>query len=209
MANIVRDRRGQSLIEVLIGLVIGALMIGAVAAIIAPVLRIDTQTSRAQVAAALGKELLDNVQVWSEANWHNIDGLLVTTTTLNAYYFSATNPSFVSSTGSESITVGSSTYARYFYLSAVFRDDEGKISAAGGYFDPSTKLVTVVYSWQPANSTSSLSKYLFRSKNNFLLQTNWTRGGQAGPFITPNNSFYATSGVDVTSSTGSIILQGF
>lgn len=203
-----RDRRGQSLIEVLIGLVIGAIMVGAVAAIIAPVLRIDTQTSRAQIAAALGKELLDNVQVWSEANWHNIDRLLMGAT--STYSFSTTSPAFASSTGAQSVIVGSSTYSRYFYLNNVYRDTVGQISSVGTLLDPSTRLVTVVYAWQPASSTGALSKYIVRSKNNFFLQTNWAGGsGVAGPVTSTANRFASSSNVNVTTSTGSIILQGF
>lgn len=219
-------RAGQSLIEVLVGIVIGAVMVGAVAAIISPVLQLDTQTTRAQVASALGKELMDNVTVWAEANWHNIDTLA--TSSLYTYYLSTSTPTFTSSTGIEAVTVGSTTYGRYFFLEDVWReadcafnpDDtciivESSTSTNGlpvnsVAIDPSMRKVTVVYIWPPASSTNSIVGYLARSKNNFYLQTNWAGGsGFSGPTTNIVDRFSASVNVNVTTSTGSIILNGF
>lgn len=214
--------RGQSLIEVLVGIVIGAVMVGAVAAIISPILQIDTQTTRAQVASALGKELMDNVSVWAEANWHNIDTL--STSSLFKYYLSTSTPTFSSSTGIEAVTVGSTTYGRYFFLTDVWRtvDCAADPSAAciitsassgigtGIMIDPSMRKVTVVYTWPLASSSNALVGYLARTKNNFYLQTNWAGGGGfTGTTTNIIDRFSASTNVNVTSSTGSIILNGF
>ena len=206
--------RGQSLIEVLIAVTVGVLMIGVVITFIAPVLRSDTHTSRAQTAASLSKELLDNVRVLSEANWHNIDVLTVGSS--SRYYIATTTP-FSVAAGTENLTVGTTTYSRYFYVEDVKRDapgypSGGNISLSGTFNDPSTKKVTVVYAWPPA-STSSISQYLTRSQNRFFIQTDWSGGpGAEGPVTSTGSRFSISSlspGIDYTSSTGSIIIQGF
>ncbi|MBI2033996.1 MAG: hypothetical protein HYT13_02775 [Candidatus Liptonbacteria bacterium] len=206
--------RGQSLIEVLIAVTVGVLMIGVVITFIAPVLRSDTHTSRAQTAASLSKELLDNVRVISEANWHNIDGL--TFGSSSRYYIATTTP-FSVVIGTESVSVGTTTYKRYFYIDNVCRDSSDRVTVVQSCIspnknDPSTKKVTVVYTWPPA-STSSISQYLTRSQNRFFIQTDWSGGpGSEGP-VTSTGSRFSTSSlsprIDYTSSTGSIIIQGF
>lgn len=194
---------GQSLIEVLIGLVVGALMVGAVVAIISPVLQIDTQTSRAQIGGALAKELLDSVEVWAESNWHNVDALA--TTSVNAYYLTTSTAGFSSSTGAQNVIVASATYSRYFYLDDVWRESGAIVNATSALSvpDPSTKLITVVYRWPPS-STASVSAYLTRSRNNFFLQTDWS-GGRGS---STRNQFETSSRVTAT-GTGSIVIQGF
>lgn len=203
--------RGQSLIEVLIAVTVGVLMIGVVITFIAPVLRSDTHTSRAQTAASLSKELLDNVRVLSEANWHNVDGLTVGSS--SPHYLTTSTSPFLVLDGIESVSVGTTTYKRYFYVENVNRDASigGKISSSG-FNDPSTKKVTVVYAWPPA-STSSISQYLTRSQNRFFIQTDWSGGpGAEGP-VTSTGSRFSTSSqppneIDYTSSTGSIFIKG-
>src|SRR3989338_6620122 len=127
-------RGGQSLIEVLIALLVGAIMIGAGAAIIAPVLRSNTQTLRAQVGTSLGKELLENVSVWGQGNWNNI--LALATTSANQYYLPTSPSPFSHATGTESIQVGTTTYTRYFYIDNITRD-AGNIIDPSGTDDPS------------------------------------------------------------------------
>ena len=203
--------RGQSLIEVLIAVTVGVLMIGVVITFIAPVLRSDTHTSRAQTAASLSKELLDNVRVLSEANWHNIDLLNIGSS--SRYYIATTTP-FSATSGIESVSVGTTTYKRYFYIDNVCRDPGNLVvlSCGSNKNDPSTKKVTVVYTWPPA-STSTISQYLTRSQNRFFIQTDWSGGpGKEGP-VTSTGSRFSTSslspGIDHTSSTGSIIIKNF
>ncbi|MBI3114854.1 MAG: hypothetical protein HYZ07_02745, partial [Candidatus Harrisonbacteria bacterium] len=50
----------------MIALLVGAIMIGAGATLIAPVLKSNTQTLRAQVGGSLAKELMQNVSVWAD-----------------------------------------------------------------------------------------------------------------------------------------------
>lgn len=96
-------REGQSLIEVLVATAVGAIMIIAAITVIAPAMRSNTEVIRVQIGAALGRELLDNVRVFSEADWHNLSRLA--TTSANQYFL-ATGSTFRAATGTEGVTVG-------------------------------------------------------------------------------------------------------
>jgi type II secretory pathway pseudopilin PulG len=202
------SRGGQSLVELLIAVAIGTILVAAAAAVISPVLKINTQANRAQTATALAHELLDNVRVWAEGDWHNISGLA--TTSANHYYLNTATSPFSSSTGDEPVTVSTTTYTRYFYVDDVFRDASGNItnSSSGASFDPSTKLVTVVaYSW-PTSATYTISTYLTRYRNNVFDQTDWSGGpGQGGPTTSTNSMFSTSSNIDYTTTTGSIYIK--
>ena len=202
------ERRGQSLIEVLIAVVIGAVMVGAVATVIAPALRSDTQINRSQTAAALGKGLLDNVRVLSESNWLAVASLAGPAV---AHYLTSTPP--VAVPGIEVIVIATTTYRRYFYAETVLRDSSsnwnGNILTTGGSVDPSTKKITVFFHWPPAG-TSTIVQYLTRYRNNFFSQSDWSGGpNQTGPVTSTSNRFATSTNVNYTTTTGALIIQGF
>jgi len=93
------SRRGQSLMEILVGMAIGIFLIVAGVGLIVPSLNTNTQVTNVQRGAALAKELLDNVRVWSEGNWHNIFALA--TGTANPYYLNVLQSPFTAATGTE------------------------------------------------------------------------------------------------------------
>src|SRR3989338_10796871 len=93
---------GQSLIEILVALAVGTILIIAAVSIIAPALRANTQADKVQVASALGKELLENVRVFSEADWHNISNLA--TGSADKYFLFSARSQFVAATGTEGIS---------------------------------------------------------------------------------------------------------
>src|SRR5438105_2246928 len=113
-------RGGQSLIEVLIASALGAVMITAAVGAIVPAMRVTSQTNKSQAGTALAKELLENVRVWAENDWHNISGL--TSGAANHYYLNATTSPFTVSAGEEQVAISTTTYTRYFYVSDVSRD---------------------------------------------------------------------------------------
>jgi type II secretory pathway pseudopilin PulG len=212
IADLPDARRGQSLIEIMVAVTIGSLMIIAAASVIAPALSINTQANRAQAGAALGKELMDNVSVWAEGDWHRLAGLA--TTSASHYYLIATVSPFASSSGDEAITVSTTTYKRYFRVSDACRDASGgtltPAPCGGGTpnSDPSTKQITIGYSWIGA-ATTTISEYLTRANNSIFMQTDWSGGqNQAGP-VTSSNSLFAssTANVNYSSSSGSIYLN--
>jgi hypothetical protein len=78
------NRDGQSLVEVLVGLTIGAILIGSAAVGIALMLRSSIASQNFQVASELGSDMLDRVRSFGSANWQNIYGLTKGT---NIQYF--------------------------------------------------------------------------------------------------------------------------
>ncbi|OGZ53572.1 MAG: hypothetical protein A3B25_00520 [Candidatus Ryanbacteria bacterium RIFCSPLOWO2_01_FULL_48_26] len=196
---------GQFLIEVLIAAAVGAVLITAAAGVIVPALRINTQTNRAQVGAALARELLENVRVWEEGDWHNISNMA--TSSANHYYLNTSSSPFSAFLGDEQISVSTTTYTRYFYVDDVYRSSGDLIVATGGSYDPSTKKVTVAYSW-PQSATNTIFQYITRNRNNVFVQTDWVGGsGQDGPATSTNNKFStSTANIDYASTTGSIFL---
>src|SRR3989344_7250878 len=123
-------RDGQSLIEVLLALTVGTILIVAATSVISPSLRTNTQADKVQVSSALGKELLENVRVFSEADWHNIYNL--NKTSANKYYLTTSTSPFSSVNGTESIVLATTTYTRYFYIDNIGRDAGGSIIPSGG-----------------------------------------------------------------------------
>lgn len=67
--------KGQSLIELIIGLGIGIMMIGAVSGALLFVSRSTEGVDQNQLAGSLVNSLLDNVAVTAEANWGGIYGI--------------------------------------------------------------------------------------------------------------------------------------
>jgi prepilin-type N-terminal cleavage/methylation domain-containing protein len=204
---------GQSLVEVLVAVAIGGILVIGAASIIAPVLKSSTSVRRSQTAAALGKELADNLKNMAEANWHNIDSSLSDGAT--KYYINTTSGvPFAIATGTQPVLVitgtASTTYTRYFYLDSVNRDASGVIVSSSGDLDPSTRKATIVYQW-PTGGQGTIVEYLTRSRANILWQTDWSGGPNiGGPVSTtnPGNSFSVATSVDYTTTTGSLRIQG-
>ena len=197
------------MVEVLVAAAIGTLLITAAASLIAPVLRIDTQTLRAQTAAALGRALLDNVSVWADGDWHGVINL--STSSAYHYYLNASGSPFSASAGDESVMIATMTYKRFFYVDDVCRNSGNIASPPCGnppYYDPSTKKVTVGYSWQGV-ATATMSTYLTRSSDRIFMQTDWSGGpNQSGPITSANSKFASsTANISYSSTTGAIYLS--
>ena len=198
-------RSGQSLMEVLIGMAIGIFLIMAGIGLIVPAINTNTQVTNIQRGAALAKELLDNVRVWSEGNWNNVFSLA--TGTANQYYLATTFSPFASSSGSQTITLSTTTYTRYFYVSDVYRDGPGNITTNGGSYDPSTKQITVAYGWS-GSPTYTVSTYLTRNRDNVYDQTDWSGGpGVTVAATSVGNQFATSSNISYTTTTGSIYVS--
>ena len=201
-------RSGQSLIEVLVAIAVGTIMIIGAAALISPALRTSSTVKNMQAAAALGKELYENVRSVSEANWHSIDFLA--TSSANIYHLSTSTSPFTVVAGSESVSVGTSTYTRYFYLDDVYRNGSYKIDSTGLNRDPSTKKLTVVYQW--GSSSNSIVDYLTRGRQKSWVMTDWSGGSNNSLIVTStstSNIFATSSGIDYTTSSGAVVVTGF
>ncbi len=201
-------KSGQSLIEILIGIAVGVIIVGGVAATIAVTLRSNVQNKNSQTATALAQELVNSVSDFSAGNWHNLD-------TLNAatqYHLATTGPAFVSVAGSEAFVIDSLSFSRHFIYEEVSRDPiTGNIQESGyvpANADPSTKKILVTVSWQEPGGPASvtLNKFVTRSKNFVFTQTDWSGAtGQPGPITSPNNRYNAKgSNIDTTGVAGAI-----
>lgn len=197
--------RGQSLIEVLIGVTVGAVIIGAAVTAIVSALKSNTDVSRVQVAQTIAKELLENVRVLGDADWHAIDGLGVGS---GNHYHLVTNPSpFSVASGDESIAFATTTYTRYFYMENVNRNAAGNIVEGSGSNDPSTRKITVVAQWENAPPRTIVA-YLARSRHKIFHQTDWSGGsGQDGPVTSTNSKFASSTKVHATGTPGSITIE--
>lgn len=95
------SRSGQSLIEVLIGLTIGAILIGAASMGIAFMLRSTATNDNLQMASSMAQASLDKARAFAGADWQNMYGLTKGTST--AYYLGASSTKFIVIQGKEGL----------------------------------------------------------------------------------------------------------
>ncbi len=183
---IVRGSSGQSLIEVLVAIGIGVLFIVAAVSLIAPALKVNTTANSAQTAGALSKELGDNVRAWAGGSWNNVFSLA--TSSANQYYLNTLFSPFAAAQGTETITAGSSTYQRYFYVDDVYRDSNGNATstASGNSYDPSTKKITIVS--VPATLGPAISSWPTTTPSSYATQS--------ASAVAYNGYIYETGGED-------------
>lgn len=202
-------RNGQSLVEALVAIAVGALFIIGAAAAIAPSLQTNKQVSRVQVQTQLSNELLTNVRSWSTGNWTTL--LSLSTSSANTYYLITSSSPFTATTGTESVTVGGVLYLRNFYLGDVYRDSNGNVTTtvSGNNYDPSTKSITVAITVSSTGSSAqplTFSEYLTRNVNNVFAQSSWSGGAVASSPVTLAPTAYAAAVSMTVNATGSIQL---
>ncbi len=196
---------GQSLIEILVGIGVGVIIIGGVAATIALTLRSNVQNKNNQIATSLAQEVVSEVSDFAGANWHNLDNL----STGLQYHLATSGPNFSAQSGIETFTVEGKVFTRYFVYNNVSRDaatDNIESSYNSANNDPSTKKLTVTVSWPEGPDTASvaLNKFLTRSKSLVFRQTDWSgAAGQVGPITSINNRYASTSNLDTTTCVNS------
>ncbi|MBI5732592.1 prepilin-type N-terminal cleavage/methylation domain-containing protein, partial [Candidatus Jorgensenbacteria bacterium] len=93
-------KRGQTLIEVVIGLAIGAFIIGSAAIALTAMLRANITIQRGQSASALNQELVDQVRTVAGATWTDIYNLPVKGAS-STYYITASGTTLVVRPGTE------------------------------------------------------------------------------------------------------------
>lgn len=216
---------GQSLVEVLIAIAVGAILIGAATATIIPVLRSNLETRTVQIAGSLAQEYLDNLRSLAESNWYQIYNPPSAKGPSSQFYLTATSTTYEILSGATSTTAEGRTFTRYFYIENVNRDLCGASDIAanattscasgpgssGVAEDPSTQKITSIVSWTAGGSASgqiNKVQYLTRSQNKVFVQSDWSAGpGQEGPITSENNKFASSTNVNYSSSTGSIKIE--
>lgn len=204
-------RSGQSLVELLIATSIIILILGGAVAAVSVSLRSGSDNKKFQVANFLVQELLDNLSVLADADWHRVDmfGADALAGAPAAYRLTTPAP-FSVVPGAESIVNDGVTYSRYFSVDPVSRDGAGAIESvyAPERVDPSTIRVTSRVEWGNGAKFEAV-RYLTRSRARATLQTDWSGGsGQSGAFADPGKYDTASAGIDVTGKSGSIRLTG-
>lgn len=96
-----RNRSGQSLIEILIALAIGAILIGAASFGILFMIRATDTNQSLQTASGLVREVVEKLRAWSSADWQNVYMLEKGIT--NKYFLNTSGTTFAAVLGEEGI----------------------------------------------------------------------------------------------------------
>lgn len=96
-----KKREGQSLIEVLVGLTIGAILIGGASLGIGFILKSTTSNDNLQSASGIVRQTLDEVRSYASARWQNIYSL--TKGSGAPYFLNASGTAFYTIEGKESV----------------------------------------------------------------------------------------------------------
>lgn len=211
---------GQSLIEALVALAVGAVMIGGVSIALSLSIHSSAETRGFNNASQLATQELDNVRVLAEADWNAIylATKYVDEVTPNRHYLSIVGvdpkKSFAINDGAKVITppIDGITFTQSFYIKNVLRDSNDNIVESGGTDDPSTQKIVVNVTW-PTNQSFQISGYLTRSRNVSALFSTWTAGpGLEGPytiFADTAKGFSSSTNIDYQPESGrlKLILQ--
>ena len=224
--------RAQSLIEIIIGISIAGILVGGATTAIALILRSNFDAKTTQTASFLASEYLDNIGSIAESNWLKIycppDGDCPSSKGITFPFYlnlSGTSYSIIKSATINDVattTIEGRIFERYFYVENVNRDScgSGNITAevttscaaigdSGVAEDPSTQKITVKVNWEGGRSVSKI-RYLTRSRNFSVIQSDWSSGGgQEGPIVSFNSNFTTSSNINYSSMPGSIKIQGF
>ncbi len=130
-----------------------------------------------------------------------------------AAFYTIGNATQGGSASSSSSQFSCTSYYRYFYLTDIYRDANGNTTttATGNYYDPSTKLATVVVGM--ASSTQSpltYSAFIFRSGNNVLDQGTWIGGSvsTSSPVSFVSSTYGSVNSITVNASGSLQLSQG-
>src|SRR3989344_7542105 len=185
----IRNLRGQSLIEIMIGVAVSVILIVSAATLLSVTLKSSTQNKFIQAASFLSQDLIDKVTIFAEKQWNCAPGAACGIYNLNKgpdnyYHLLTTGGTFISDPKDETVSLDGVNYTRYFYVEDVIRElcGVGDIctgpncsvsfcpsgpGGSGAAYDPSTQKVTVVTEWNQAGTGGDIKivKYLTRSVN--------------------------------------------
>lgn len=211
--------KGQSLVEVLVALTVGAIMIGGASMALFVSVRSNASTRQSVTASELAQQLLDNIRVVAESDWN--EAYNDTRTPATHYVEIGTEVRDTRSVryinialGNKKTTVDNIEYTESFTISDVNRNSSGAIVATGGTLDPSTLKISITVSWAYNGAPSSISvySYITRTNNYSPVLSGWDDGDNIeGPLSvkSPTKGFSSSSGIDYESQPGAIRVLGF
>jgi hypothetical protein len=213
---------GQSLIEIIIAVTIGAILIGGTTSIIVPILKSNLQTRVVQSADLISQKYLENIQSIAESDWHAIYNPPAAKGPGSQFYLTASGTTYAIISGTTSTIGEGKNFTIYFSIENANRQlcGIGNIiqygtttcpagpGSTGVAEDPSTQKITAFVSWE--GQSINKIQYFTRHVNKVFVQTDWSGGpGQEGPIASPNDKFASSTNIDYATTTGSIILYGF
>lgn len=206
-----KSQRGQSLVELVIGIALGVLFIAGAIGIVVLTLRIGSQNKISQTASELTHEFANQVPTIAAADWHSLYDLSPHGTSTQ-YHLVQSGGFLDVASGSETVTVNNQPYSRSFTVSDVYRDGDGAITDSSGTIDPSTLAVTITTAWVQNGEAANVSftQYIARNRSRVFNQTDWSAGGGAsGAFTTPPAGFLSETNINYASIAGSIYIDNF
>ena len=105
---LLQSRSGQSLGEVLVGLTIGAILIGAASFLVVNTLRSNASLEKSQKGIQVAQELLDKIRSWGSADWFNVYDLSKGSS--DKYFLNASSSELLVINGEESVLSDDVTY---------------------------------------------------------------------------------------------------
>jgi len=173
-----RNREGQTLIEILIGLGVAAVIIGGAVYSIVFTLSSGSETQKKQAATGLARELIGQVRTLADGNWLDLYDLPIKGDD-GSYYVMSSGTILVATSGYQTATIDAENYKVFFSIKDVSRDVNDDITEAGGNDDPSTQKVTARVQW-PAGGISpsefSIVDYITRWRTRVFRQEDWSGG---------------------------------
>ncbi len=217
------NQKGALLLEMLLAILIGAIIIGAVSGLVFVSLKSGQSSGQKSAAIFLAEEGLEAMQSISEADWHNIylppagsgdpdsdKGEAKPYYIYKSGFFWALGKVIVGDEGN--IPIDGIIYTRNIYIENVTRDKTGdrQICAGVGICaeeanDPSTQKIKAVVS-KSGGADVVLEEYLTRWKNNTSGQSDWSGGAGQADFSDPSKYDSDDGNID-TGAPGSIKLK--
>lgn len=225
--NRFNKRSGQSLIEIIIAITIGALIVGSAAGALMFTIRSNQQSRATDMASTLAQEILDQIRSVSDGNWQNLYNLSAKggptqSCPPHCYHLGAGLNIVAGSEAGPPLNINNIQYTRYFTVENVNRDNCGtreivtgaetscSASQTGIFNDPSTQKVTAKVTWRQGGDTAEVvvSEYFTRARNEVNQFTDWSGlSGVAGPVPRPTRDYFGKSAtIDATTTPGSLRL---
>lgn len=206
--------RGALLLELLVVISILAVILSIGSQAVYVSMQSGKISSESDTAMGLASEALESVRAISDEKWQYIYDLTKGT----QYHAVQNGTKWATSTASETITLNTASYTRYFIVQNVCRDatpgsravtgltdSDGTLTTcttSTGIFDPSTQKVTVTVSWNGNGSPVVVSDYLSRWRNKICNQTDWSGGAGSGAKNCPDTSYESISPAGTMNTTG-------
>jgi len=214
----IKLNKGQSILEILIGMAIATIIVGSSATALIVSLRSGSATIASQKAYGIADEILNNVRSFAESNWAD----LYAPPPLNdpsqgkgdnfPYYLEITSTSPESSVlgiaaGTEEVTFTSPSaeeniiYTRWFTIDNVSRNSDTNWIVGSGTGDPTTQKITAHVSWATNGATKQidLTTYISKIRTRSITFIDWSgSSGVITPVTGPTKDYYSITNATIT-----------